>query len=165
MITAVTGDYLSIMLILGGVPINFYSQPLWRQLLTPTQWLWYDVGECKNGKKKKGWHAPPPHCCGWPQASCGADCPDFPKSSSDPHCGLRILIGRIFLCHPSSLNTFCNHLCRKLTVTMIITFAERPLKKAHWKPVRRERGLLDFYTSNFGPPISGSYNSTFWSLA
>ena len=114
---------------------------------------------------KKGWHAPPPHCRGWPQASCGADCPDFPKSSSDPHCGLRILIGQIFLCHPSSLNTFCNHLCRKLTVTMIITFAERRLKKAHWKPVRRERGLLDFYTSNFGPPISGSYNSTFWSLA
>ena len=68
-----------------------------------------------------------------------ADCPDFPKSSSDPHCGLRILIGRIFLSshsHPS-LNAACNnHLCRKVTVRMRTTIGRQPA----W------RGRLDNWT-------------------
>ena len=87
------------------------------------------------------------------------DCPDFPKSSSDPHCGLRILIGRIFLSshsHPS-LNAACNnHLCRKVTVRMRTTFAER----YNWAV-----GQESWHNSNFGFPFTGSYNSTFWSLA
>ena len=107
-----------------------------RQLLTRPQW--FDFGEREKiwAEKRFGMLLLPFVTAG--PKHLAADCPDFPKSSSDPHCGLRILIGRIFLSsrHPS-LNTFCNHLCQKLTVMMIITFTE----KADWKPVGR--GQLD----------------------
>ena len=53
------------------------------------------------------------------------DCLDFPKSSLDPHCPVRILIGRIFCPFQPSpfFEDFCNHVCRKLTVMRKSLFA------------------------------------------
>ena len=67
------------------------------------------------------------------------DCQDFPKSSLDPHCPVRILyrtvqrahcpvrilIGRIFCPFQPSpfFEDFCNHVCRKLTVMRKSLFA------------------------------------------
>ena len=53
------------------------------------------------------------------------DCLDFPKSSLDPHCPVRFLIGRIFCPFQPSpfFEDFCNHVCRKLTVMRKSLFA------------------------------------------
>ena len=59
------------------------------------------------------------------------DCLDFPKSSLDPHCPVRILIGRIFCPFQPSpfFEDFCNHVCRKLTVMRKSLFAGGLIEK------------------------------------
>ena len=59
------------------------------------------------------------------------DCLDFPKSSLDPHCPVRILIGRIFCPFQPSpfFEDFCNHVCRKLTVMRKSLFAGALMEK------------------------------------
>ena len=73
------------------------------------------------------------------------DCLDFPKSSLDPHCPVRIpyctvqrahcpvriLIGRIFCPFQPSpfFEDFCNHVCRKLTVMRKSLFAGGLMEK------------------------------------
>ena len=92
------------------------------------------------------------------------DCLDFPKSSLDPHCPVRILIGRIFCPFQPSpfFEDFCNHVCRKLTVMRKSLIAGGTLK---WKsaafsfgPVRYFWAVPKIENPSWGPLIGSSYD-------